>query len=78
GKELQTFSGHLDSLASVVFSPNGKTLATASYDDTVILWNLDNLTLDPLLVSACDWVKDYLKNSDGVEKDDRILCDRID
>ncbi|MTJ13237.1 hypothetical protein FJR11_11680 [Anabaena sp. UHCC 0187] len=42
------------------------------------MWNLDNLTLDPLLVSACDWVKDYLKNSDGVEKDDRILCDRID
>lgn len=41
---------------SVAFSPNGKTIATASDDNTVILWNLD---LEDLIVRGCNWLDDY-------------------
>ncbi len=34
------FSGHNDSVLSVAFSPNGKTLALGSRDNTVIFWDL--------------------------------------
>ena len=34
-----TLKGHTDFVSSVAFSPNGKTLASGSWDDTVLLWN---------------------------------------
>ncbi|MFN6438901.1 MAG: hypothetical protein RMY35_018650 [Nostoc sp. DedSLP01] len=35
----------------MVFSPDGKTIAFATTDGSVILWDWD---LDSLMVSACD------------------------
>jgi WD40 repeat protein len=40
GKLLSTFTGHKQSVSSVTFSPDGKTLATASNDSTLKLWNV--------------------------------------
>ena len=34
------FTGHASEISHVVFSPDGETLITASYDGTILLWNL--------------------------------------
>jgi WD40 repeat protein len=40
GKETRSFQGHTHWVSSVVFSPDGKTLASGSYDGTIRLWDV--------------------------------------
>ena len=40
GEALNLFTGHTSHVESVSFSPDGETLATGSWDGTVLLWEL--------------------------------------
>jgi len=40
GREVRTLSGHTDDVNSVAFAPDGRTLASGSFDDTIKLWDV--------------------------------------
>lgn len=44
GNKLQSLFAHRDTLYDVEFSPNGQILATASYDRSIVLWNIETGT----------------------------------
>jgi len=46
--ERNRLEGHSDRVMSVVFSPDGKTLASGSDDNTIKLWSLDGQLLNTL------------------------------
>ena len=40
GSYLRTLTGHQSPVNSVSFSPDGKTIASGSYDKSIKLWNV--------------------------------------
>ncbi len=48
GTVIATLTGHSDRITDISFSPDGKTIATASADKTVKLWKLDGTLLNTL------------------------------
>jgi WD40 repeat protein len=48
GTIIAKLTGHSDRITDISFSPNGKTIATASADKTVKLWKLDGTLLHTL------------------------------
>jgi WD40 repeat protein len=73
---IQEFKGHQGYAYSVSFSPDGKTIATASFDNTARLWPVRDL--DRAIKDDCTWLKDYLQNPNvGLSEEDKHLCDGV-
>ncbi|NEQ71459.1 MAG: hypothetical protein F6K21_39460 [Symploca sp. SIO2D2] len=74
GEEFPALVGHQSGVASVSFSPDGKTIATADLAGRLILWNFN---LDDLLQRGCGWVENYLRTNPEIHSDrDRSLSSR--
>ena len=43
GNDLETLSGHTKWIDTLVFSHDGKTLASGSSDGTILLWDWDKI-----------------------------------
>lgn len=42
GKQLRTLKGHTDDVASLVFSPNNKYLASSTFNSSIIIWDVNS------------------------------------
>ncbi|MFB8797536.1 MAG: hypothetical protein U7126_25650 [Microcoleus sp.] len=60
-----TLEGHSDIVTSVSFSPDGKTLASGSHDNTVKIWNVASKKLLQTLKGHKDWVLGVKFSPDG-------------
>ncbi|MEH2421976.1 MAG: AAA-like domain-containing protein, partial [Nostoc sp.] len=63
--EQNRLEGHSDSVNSVVFSRDGKTLASASHDKTIKLWNLETGKEITTLRGHSDSVNSVVFSRDG-------------
>lgn len=64
-KRKATFQGHHEHTYSLVFSPNGKLLASANQDTTVRIWDVQTGNALPPIVQHKDFVYDVAFSPDG-------------
>jgi WD40 repeat protein len=64
-KLLATLRGHDDVVFSVAFHPDGKQLASASYDKTIGIWDVANHKLERRLTHHSDFVYAVAFSPDG-------------
>ncbi|MBS9385956.1 MAG: TonB family protein [Dolichospermum sp. BR01] len=65
GNLLQTLTGHSYSVISVAYSPDGQTLASGSYDNTIKLWDVKTGNLLQTLTGHSDYVNSVAYSPDG-------------
>src|SRR6185295_19619630 len=63
--ELATLRGHSKWVTAVAYSPDGKTLASASWDNTVKVWDTGTRQVLATLTGHSDYVQSVAFSSDG-------------
>ena len=66
GDECSTFQGHTDSVIRAAFSPDGKRLASSSYDGTVRVWDAVTGHEERLLLGHTHYVNSVTFSHDGL------------
>ncbi|MEL6402463.1 MAG: WD40 repeat domain-containing protein [Cyanobacteria bacterium J06607_6] len=77
GELLQTLVGHDGWVLNLEFSPDGKTLASSSFDRTAILWNLEALEFGALMQRGCEWWREYTEYQAPSPDPQREICEDI-
>ncbi|MEM9088020.1 MAG: AAA-like domain-containing protein [Cyanobacteria bacterium P01_F01_bin.53] len=75
GSDRKTLTYHRGEIPEIAFSPDGNTLASVSFDKTMMLWNLSDILMLEEGAFVCDWIADYLQTSPDIEEGDRTLCE---
>ena len=65
GQLKAVFVGHTDDVWSVAFSPDGGTLASASWDQTIRLWNPNTAQHKTTLIGHTDGINSVVFSPDG-------------
>lgn len=61
-------------ITALAFNANGKWLYSGSDNGQLIAWNVNKIRTLDVVAYACDWVRDYLRNSKDLSPQDRQLC----
>ena len=62
---VKTLTGHTDCVLSVTYSPDGKKLASGSYDGTVRIWDVGRGECERTLTGHTNWVLSVTYSPDG-------------
>ncbi len=65
GAEVALLQGRTGIVISVVYSPDGQTLASGSGDGTILLWDVTTGQVKTTLEGHTDWVSSVAYSSDG-------------
>ena len=65
GELRQELTGHTDDVPSISFSPDGKTLASASDDSTIRLWDVMTGERRHTLIGYANWISSVSFSPDG-------------
>ncbi|PWI64590.1 hypothetical protein PCL_09520 [Purpureocillium lilacinum] len=65
GSVITTLEGHGSSVSSVAFSPDGKLVASGSYDKTIKIWDAETGEVQRALAGHGEWVRSVALSPDG-------------